>query len=233
MMTKRKRQKITSIAARHLLLCSLVAATAAGAFSEIGTPHYRRTTQKGLYSTKLPDPSPSFKKIEEESNFWRSIVRRGDAQKDNDKRIPCDPSLDAEGPLPVGAYQILGKEEYEPKPTCRLSIAVDTASSEEPDLSRLHRFIDCGLSTFQLKDENEEVMCRKLRADTPETVLRACHFVVPFKTPSTSVMAQPSVVRDNVLQSLRRTGGDCIDSIQLECTSTGKGCFCVIAFFVL
>lgn len=216
---KRRRQATTMMSFHRILLlcCVVLSDDAATAFS---TPwHEGRTKAQPLHSTTSPDLPPLPKKIEEESNFWRSVVR---IREDNDdRRIPCDPSLDAEGPLPFGAYQILGKSEYEPKPTCRLSIAVDTTTtrqSNDIDLTRaLHRFIDCGFTTFQLMDEQDELTCRRLKADTPETVLNTCQFVIPFKTPSTSILAQPSIVRDNVLQALHRTGGDCIDTLQLEC----------------
>lgn len=183
--------------------------------------HVLRTKLQPLYSTEAPDLPPAPKKIEEESNFWRSVVRIRD---DDDQRIPCDPSLDAEGPLPLGAYQILGNLDYEPKPTCRLSISVDTtttAQDKDDELSRWHRFIDCGFTTFQLNNNNNNnndgQIYRKLKADTPETVLNACQFVIPFKTPATSILAQPSIVRDFILQALHRTGADCIDTLQLEC----------------
>lgn len=204
---------------RLCLLCSFMASAAAFCNKETKK---RSTRQQPLCSTILPDPPPSSssKKIESESTFWHSIIRRdGIDQDNNNERIPCEPSLDAQGPLPAGAYQILGNEENEPKPTCRLSIAVDsTFAARKQQLSRLHQFIDCGLTTFQFQND-EESTCRRLCADTPDTVLRACQFIIPFQTPSTSILAQPSLVREQVLEILRRTGGDCIDTLRLECKS--------------
>lgn len=187
-----------------LVLCSLGAA-----FAFSTAPSVRRPRQR-LYSTTVPDP---YEKIEAESNFWHSVVRRDGKLPKEVSRLPSLPSLDVDGPLPPGAYQILGNAEHEPVPTCALTVSV---GSDEVDLSRMHRFIDCGLTTFQLKLSQGDVYGR-LRAETPNSVLRGCHFVVPFATPSTSVMAHPTIVRDTVLQSLRRTGGDCIDTLQVEC----------------
>ena len=211
--TKRSHQKISSMTAalHRMLFLSLFAASAA-----FFTPrtHHSRSKRQRLCSTTLPDPS--LNEIKSESNFWRSVVRRDDVLSEDKSVIPCDPSLDAQGSLPSGAYQILGNQKYELKPTCRLSVAID--SNEKPDLARLHRFIDCGLTTFALNVLNEHVY-KRLQADTPNTVLRTCQFITPFSTPSTSVLAQPSNVRDYVLEKLRRMGGDCIDTLQLECMS--------------
>jgi hypothetical protein len=202
-MRKRQYQKIWTVSAL-LLSCS-----SGLAFAFSTAPSIKRTRQ-GLYSTTVPD---SYEKIESESNFWHSLVWRDGKPQEEVPRIPCVPSLDADGPLPPGAYQLLGNAEYEPVPTCLLTVAV---GSEDVDLSRMHRFIDCGLTTFQFQRSQVDIYGR-LRAETPNSVLRGCHFVVPFTTPSTSVMAHPSIVRDTVLQSLRRTGGDCIDTLQVEC----------------
>jgi hypothetical protein len=90
-------------------------------------------------------------------------------------------------------------------------------SDENEAVSKLHQFMDCGFNTFQLDDELVGVY-RKLRADTPETVLNACQFVNTFQTPCNSVMAQPSIVRDEILHILRRNGGDCMDTLELKCT---------------
>lgn len=210
-----------------LLWCFLLASV--GAFSRVDTHQSTRIKQQRLYSITIPDPPPSsFDKIEHESNFWHSTVRKDGSSnnkydEDDSTRIPCDPSLDIEGPLPSGAYQILGKAENEPKPTCRLSIAVDTSTSDDPDVSRLHRFIDSGLSTFQLQ-KNTEWVYRKLQADTPKTLLSCCQFILPFQTPSTSIMAQPAVVRGNVLEALKRTGQESIDTLQLECMLSPARC---------
>jgi hypothetical protein len=204
-MRKRQYRKIWSVCAPALLLsCSLGPAFA---FSTV--PFAKRTWQR-LHSTIVPDPQ---EKIEAESNFWNSVVRRNGKPQEEVPRIPCVPSLDADGPLPPGAYQLLGNADYEPVPTCILTVAM---GSDDVDLSRMHRFIDCGLTTFQFRRSQLDVYGR-LRAETPNSVLRGCHFVVPFTTPSASVMAHPSIVRDTVLQSLRRTGGDCIDTLQVEC----------------
>lgn len=39
--------------------------------------------------------------------------------------IPCESNLDADGPLPFGAYRTYGNVAYEPKPTCLLTVALD------------------------------------------------------------------------------------------------------------
>lgn len=204
-MRKRQYRKISTVSAPALLLsCSLGSAFAFSTATSI-----KRTRQR-LHSTIAPD---HYEKIEAESNFWHSVVRRDGKPQEEVQRIPCVPSLDADGPLPPRAYQLLGNAEYEPVPTCLLTVAV---ASEDVNLSRMHRFIDCGLTTFQFQRSQVDVYGR-LRAETPNSVLRGCHFVVPLTTPSTSIMAHPSIVRDTVLQSLRQTGGDCVDTLQLEC----------------
>ena len=205
-MRKPQCQKISMVSAL-LLLCSL---GAAASFST--TPSVRRTRPR-LHGTTVRDP---YEKIEAESNFWHSVIRRdGKPPQEDVSRPPCVPSLDVDGPLPPGAYQTLGNTAHEPVPTCLLTVSV---GSDEVDLSRMHRFIDCGLTTFQLPKPLQVDVYGRLRAETPKSVLRSCHFVVPFATPSTSVMAHPSIVRNTVLQSLHRSGGDCIDTLQFECT---------------
>ena len=211
---KKRRQTISSRAQTRIFLSSVISSIPfAFAFLSSTKPKLRP-----LHSTQTPDLPPFFEKMENESNFWRTIVTK---QNDKHERIPCDPSLlDADGPLPAGAYQILGNAQQEPKPTCRLSISMDSTalfqSEEHEVVSKLHRFMDCGFNTFQLTDELMGVY-RKLRADTPETVLNACQFVNTFQTPSTSIMAQPSIVRDEILHILRHNGGDCIDTLELKC----------------
>jgi hypothetical protein len=87
-----------------------------------------------------------------ESNFWHSVVH-----KDSEKKLPAARHLDREGPLPPGAYRTFGKEQFEPKDSCAVSIAVDlvpptgkdTIDSDEI-VSGLQKYIDSGLTTFHL-----------------------------------------------------------------------------------
>ena len=121
-----------------------------------------------LPSKRKPDVSVA------ESTFWRSVPKRRVPKED--EVIPCNSNLDADGPLPFGAYRTYGKPEYEPKKTCILSVALDffTAKrrkgphkraaqmaaeiiSDEMNIStavrNVQQLIDAGFTSFQVAED--------------------------------------------------------------------------------
>lgn len=118
-----------------------------------------------LSSTAAPDDPfliiPAKKDKSNESTFWTSIVRKDETEIDR-RTLPCVPTLDRNGPLPLGAYTVHGDGKaytnFSPfaKASCCIETAVDLTFQEidQADagtiVAGLHRFIDAGLNTFQL-----------------------------------------------------------------------------------
>mgnify|MGYP001976169012 CR=1 FL=1 len=77
---------------------------------------------------------------------------------------------------------------------------------------------DGGIGRYPLQEFTEEEVYHSLRRETPSSVLRSCHFptkvVVPPKD-SIIPFGNGSLVREEVGASLRRTGADCIDTVQV------------------
>ena len=106
-------------------------------------------------------------KVEFRSN--KMIVmenRKKDSQKEAPekpppapKKIPVVPTLDKDGPLPPDAYHTFGREEFSPKPTCALSVAINLDVSSGGDetemdpkqiVQGMQQCIDSGLTSFHL-----------------------------------------------------------------------------------
>lgn len=91
------------------------------------------------------------------SNFWYSVVRKDSEDVGKIPKLPVVRHLDKDGHLPPGAYRQFGREQYETKQTCALSIAVDLfwpfggelVDSNEV-VSGMQKFIDSGLTSFHL-----------------------------------------------------------------------------------
>jgi len=168
------------------------------------------------------------------SNFWYSVVGEDNSLSDQSK-LPAFPGLDNDGPLPMGAYLKHGDREYNPKDTCRISVALDIpairytlrrqGSTETlPIVKKVHNFLDAGLTTFQLKVSNseqqnwaEDRILRLLRQETPAFALNQCHWTIPMALPTTTASSfKASDVRKTVLESLALIGGDAIDSLQIQ-----------------
>ena len=163
---------------------------------------------------------PEETKIEAESNFWFNKIS---TEVLDESRIPHFPNgIDMDGRLPPKCYRVLGNIAFQPVPTCMVSVAVDllldnTVDSLKPDVmvQRMHRLIDSGLTTFQLKgipEWGQAEVYGRLRRETPLSVLRSCHLVVPIQCPENSA----GNVREEVMGILARTGSDAIDTIQLK-----------------
>lgn len=174
-----------------------------------------------ITSTTLP---PEETKVEAESNFWFNKISTEVLDK---SRIPHFPNgMDMDGRLPPPCYRVLGNVAFQPVPTCMVSVAVDLLSDNTEDtlkpdviVQRMHRLIDSGLTTFQLKgipEWGQAQVYGRLRRETPLSVLRSCHLVVPIQCPEKST----GNVREVVMGILARTGSDAIDTIQLKYNPT-------------
>jgi hypothetical protein len=115
----------------------------------------------------------------------------------------------------------------------------DRDADMEPSkvVANMQKFLDAGMASFQLKSSSststrrssnadatsglqewgEEQIFGRLRKETPAFALRNCHLVVPLHIPGPDAVGTvtASSIRQTVLASLVRTGGDCIDTIQL------------------
>ena len=200
--------------------------------------------------------------IVEYSNFWGNVVRKGQGGEIHAELVsshsppPCLPTLDPfDGPLPSGCFLQPRQDEDsligDPKPICRLSVAVDlqqrhdrTEWNSDEVIRNMQRFIDSGLTSFQLAYDNNndeddiragdwgvEHIYGRLLQDTPSHVTKNCHLVVPWlvrfrednkmtsdrKGPKDAYSAfTKKNVREIVLEKLRRTGGEAIDTLQLK-----------------
>lgn len=202
----------------QLELCALfLAISSAGGFG-----CHRRTATTSASATELSSTTsqPEETKIESESNFWFNKIS---TENVDERRIPhYSNGMDTDGRLPPPCYRSLGDALYEPVPTCMVSVAVDLLLDNSSDsvlpgliVQRMHRLIDSGLTTFQLKGNAEwgqEQVYGKLRRETPLSVFRSCHLVVPIKCPEKGL----GNVREEVMAILARTGSDAIDTIQLK-----------------
>lgn len=190
----------------------------------------------------------------EESNFWRHVPKRQRPRED--EVIPCESNLDADGPLPFGAYRTYGNPAYDPSRTCLLTVGLDFTADHRrrrikkgPNKRRkqsavesmvegfnvnaavrnVQQLIDAGFTSFQVADDptstssvalqewaDESVFCT-LRKQTPLTVLRNCNFSTKIAMPAkdSTPFRSGGGIREAVGASLRRTGADCIDTVQV------------------
>jgi len=172
-----------------------------------------------------------------ESTFWHTIPNK-DQDDDHQQSLPCVPTLDADGPLPPGAYLTHGDPQYDPKSTCRVSVALDFSFNDSDDTPMdpnvlvvgMQRLIDGGLTSFQLKPSSkewaeEQIYCR-LRQNTPRSIIRQCQLTIPLLLPipkdpddTESLTAlTPAYIRKTLLESASRmgVGSDALDNVQLQ-----------------
>ena len=97
----------------------------------------------------------------------------------------------------------------------------------------VQQLIDAGFISFQVAEDpntmaisgdlliqkwaDENVFC-KLRKDTPATVLRGCNFMTKIAVPSkdSAPFGSGSSIREAVGSSIRRTGADSLDTVQVQ-----------------
>lgn len=113
-------------------------------------------------------------------------------------KLPCVPTLDADGPLPRGAYHPLSQQQQQR--CCRVQVAWDVTSTLAPQsgsglssedanamVETVQRFCDAGLSSFQIQTTNRQQQAWAERhvyggliRDTPQSVLQHCRLTVPL-----------------------------------------------------
>lgn len=203
--------------------------------------HRKRRRSAAYFSTATPESSTEGSSSSSFSNFWYSVVQKDD-EKDGQDRIPCVRNLDRDGPLPPGAYLEHCRDTvYESKPICRVTVAIDLTQGFDTDgdfdveasevVIQMQKFLDAGLTSFQLKSSRqgrcvddslqewgEEHIFGRLRKETPAFALKQCHLVLPYEIPGASAVGTvtPASIRKTVLAALDRTGGECIDTLQLS-----------------
>ena len=164
-----------------------------------------------------------------EANYWGRKDRK---VENNDSQIlPCVPSLDAHGELPLGSYSMHGNPSNGPKDTCRISIVLDSEKKRPDDeldfhgtVRSLQQYLDDGFQTFQVKSGpsqhhtvvEEEILGRFL-TETPGSVRERCNIMLPLRIPSVQTAPMsPTFVRRNIAASLLRLGSDAVDCIQIQ-----------------
>ena len=163
---------------------------------------YEDSNDKILKSFRNKDKS-------EESSFWYSVGRKSLSRPED--VVPYQEKLDCSGPLPYGSYRVLGREEYEAKPVCLLSIALDfwNAHSNNQNsidtssvIQNVHQLIDSGFTSFQLHNHQhrastsrngyqstwkqtftEQNIYHKIVQETPTSVLNQCTFGTRINVP--------------------------------------------------
>lgn len=156
-----------------------------------------------------------------ESTFWYSV----EEPKMSSHKIPCEPNLDRNGPLPPGSYM--------PSKQCLITVGIDTTpyannSSffDKMDVLRgMQRYIDQGLTTFQMANYDnmldEGTIFGALWKQTPRSVLSSCHLMCKLRPSPTQGGFQKFQVRNSILTGcLSRIGAEHIDTILVPCEYT-------------
>jgi len=152
-----------------------------------------------------------------------------DDDNETTEKVPCVPTLDIHsGPLPTRAYVVEGRQEFDAKSTCRIAIAVklnlvgrDTINDPDEVVRRLQACVDAGFDTFQLHDQGISSLniVRRMNENTPSYV--NTHWSVSMKAPSASTNSNLSPtleIRQSVLDLVKQTQGDALDSLQVDCS---------------
>jgi len=162
-------------------------------------------------------------------NFWGTKWTTADDDNETTEKVPCVPTLDIRsGPLPTRAYFVEGKQEFDAKSTCRIAIAVklnlvgrDTINDPDEVVKRLQGCVDAGFDTFQLHDQGISSLniVRRMNENTPSYV--NTHWSVSMKARSASTNSNVSrklEIRQSVLDLVKQTRGDALDSLQVDCS---------------
>jgi diketogulonate reductase-like aldo/keto reductase len=182
-----------------------------------------------LCNTATPPPDATSKQQQrkiEFVDFWGTKTsNREEEENVNGLPLPCVPTLDVlDGNLPPGAYHYLGKDDqFDPKRTCRVSLAIDhtISSIQDPNdlVKPLQDCIDSGFQTFQVmgnNNNNNDLMTR-LRRQTPSYV--ETHFVQSLTIPT---IVTPKIIREQVLELLAIANADAVDTLLVQYTNNSK-----------
>lgn len=148
-------------------------------------------------------------------DFWGTKICRDDSRD-----LPADQNLDRHGgELPPGSYLVHGIPEYDPKRTCRVTLALDWNQKGSKFESRplessqvvkqIQECVAVGFQTFQLAPECNDVgMIGRVLRETPAFV--EMHWVVTLDIPN---QISTSTVREAVFDLLSRTQSDSLDTL--------------------
>lgn len=131
-------------------------------------------------------------------------------------RLPSVATLDFDGPLPPDAYVHAGDLQFEPKATCRISVAVPSPTLESDfdytdQILAVQRFVDSGLTSFHLQSMS---LCRLIQNQTPKSVLQGVDVTVPLSL--SSIRASGSC-RRMIKELLSECGAEALDNVQVVC----------------
>jgi len=179
------------------------------------------TSERNGSIDKLENEKDEQKKIEF-ADFWGSKLTSYDATETGEstdrRHVPFVPTLDLrDGPLPVGAYIMEGKSEFDAKTTCRISLDVNERNfgkADDPDavVRYLQTCLDAGFDTFQLHDQTSRSLdiIRRMNENTPTYV--NTHWSVSLKIKSRTKLD----LRQAVLNIIEQTGSDALDSLKID-----------------
>ena len=154
---------------------------------------------RGIYKGNKPN--------ELSSSFWYSTEHKN--PKSQEEVIPYQSKLDSNGNLPYGSYKLLGKQEYEAKRMCVVTVGLDfwnryeSANQIEIDndqaIQNMHHLIDSGFKSFQLNNLAhektslsaktwqqqyiEQHLYHQLVKQTPRSVLNECSLCTRINVP--------------------------------------------------
>ena len=194
--------------------------------------HSTSTSTSPSTTTPAPPPSSSSsEKYVQFENFWGTKIVNS-----NKDRMPCVPTMDPlDGPLPPGAYNLLGSSETDSKPTCRLALGVTMPPMPQqghlfdPDeiVGRLQQCLDAGFQTFQLVDEDFSWMIGRLHSQMPSWV--ETHWAVPMNLSSSTINSSsscsssssssiptPTMIRNSILEQCSIMNCEAIDTLLLK-----------------
>lgn len=156
-------------------------------------------------------------------DFWGTHVQHTNHDQGS-LELPVDSGLDRfGGPLPLGAYQIHGKLEFDPKPLCRIALGIDWKQRHsrfarmplgaDEVVRQVQDCIEAGFQTFQLLEEQGKAgastdMIGRIIKETPSFV--EMHWILPLQLPKAISAA---TVREAVLALLITTKSDCLDTL--------------------
>lgn len=215
----------------HLNVCSGFAFTLTSSIPSCRSRSMMRSRPTLSASILLPDQAEERSKSSLFTDFWGHTVRSKDTKSDQGDFLPLDPSLDAHGELPRGAYTLHGNPASSPTEICRIALALDSETTKPDDefdiptiVRSLQNYLDDGFQTFQVKSGPgqqhtvvEQEILGRFFDETPAFARERCSVIIPLRIPAiTTAGMSPTFVRRHITSSLQRTGLEAIDCIQIQ-----------------
>eukprot|EP00980_Cylindrotheca_fusiformis_P001158 scaffold320_cov122-Cylindrotheca_fusiformis.AAC.3 len=138
---------------------------------------------------------------------------------DGDNNLPCVETLDPlHGTLPHGCYTYDAPMQYDPKPTCRISLSFPSSSDMDPEvfIPMCQNYIESGFQTFQ--NASPELI-QKFYSQTPSKLIGSIHWAFSYQIPTTIV--DKTMIKEQVLSRMlvgpaTSSYSDAIDTLILK-----------------